>query len=1406
MHLLSHSHRLSPVCAHNTQVCNLTTYPHLMGFLRTLGVDTEPSDMSFALSTPSVEWGSLSLSGMFAQPGCLASPRFLRMWAEIVRFSKNATEVLEPSNEAVWAGKTLGDYLKKRGYSAFFADHYVVPMCAAIWSCSDDDALAWPIISLVRFWSNHHLLSLFERPVWRVLKGRSKSYVEAVVARLPDVRVRSPVESVRRLAGGGVALRVSGGATEVFDQVVLATHSDISRRILGDTATPQEAAALEAIAYQPNDIYLHTDVEWMPRKRAAWASWNCIKKEGDAAAGGGGKASLVCVTYWVNLLQNLPADSSDVFVTLNPPRPPKPETVLHKLSLAHPLLNTAAMRAQKELSTGSLQGVDGVWYAGAWCGYGFHEDGIKSAVDMCTKLCRKKKAEQVVPWEPIACDPHLTVIQSAFWRLFRNFGAAQLPPSAAIRVILPNGSETIVGNKHAQPADLALVRVIDPALFGKVVMRSDIGLGEAYMDGSFLTDDLFHMIEVLSRASCGSAAREASISSLGSIGSLLFRVSEALEMSAHRANTNTEAGSARNIAYHYDAGNDFYKLFLDKSMMYSSGVHEGLYASIEGLSPREQEKALETAQMAKLDAMIKRARLQPGEHVLEVGCGWGACAIRMAQKAGVRVTGITVSNEQLLEAKARVAAAGLSDRIEIIFCDYRHVVGTFDKIVSIEMLEAVGHEHLPSFFECLERHLKPGGLAAVQVITLPDDRYQEYCEQHSDFIRTYIFPGGHLPSLGTMTGLSSRGGLELVGCEDIGPDYAVTLRLWRDRMMERKEAILALGYPMRFIRMYEFYFAYCEAGFANGLIHDYQITWRKSHLATDAAADPSASATASGDSRQHPPLDTVTAVLLLVWFALVVTLVMSKRVMAIIGATCATFFFIRAALSSPLLGRRSFSRASTLTATVAAVTLSAGSLGVLAMCISLAPRALSPAAAIAHMILSPSPPLALLDAARLVVGTAAGFAALRAWECVRDPKQRSLWEAAGYSASLICTSAALFYDVCLIGLVPAQLCEAHSLLLRVRSLRAQAGRPPSTLLWVAAWTAYLLLRVAPHLALLGLFASSSGLPRISRVALVGLAHINLNNLAIGWGMLRAQTGETRTVALAQTHHRTQPKTDAPSASLATSPPLSKPWAVTAALAACALGLVTSIQEPAVARIIGGTSAAYAVWYALLRATGWLQPAAGSISPAEMAEWRERLSSTINAIIITVGSVLCFCEWPYAGVEGWISAHLWSHPVTFASIFVGYLQYDLCWVLYHQRATPDVASIVHHSLFIAITHYVLYAWYFKQPYAWLSLAELSTPFLNGRWFLAVSDRKSGRAYSATSFAFAITFLVTRVLGYGWGIMDMWRCYAKWKGAHWGAYAVVAGCHAGFVLNVFWARGVVAALVRAVKGGEAKAKAA
>ena len=196
--------------------------------------------------------------------------------------------------------------------------------------------------------------------------------------------------------------------------------------------------------------------------------------------------------------------------------------------------------------------------------------------------------------------------------------------------------------------------------------------------------------------------------------------------------------------------------------------------------------------------------------------------------------------------------------------------GTFDKVVSIEMLEAVGHENLPGFFKVVSRALKPGGLAAIQVITLPDDRYEAYCSQHSDFIRTYIFPGGHLPSLGAMVSISSRVGLELDGCEDVGEDYAVTLRLWRERMLARSDRIRSLGYPDRFIRMYEFYFCYCEVGFANCLIHDYQLTWRKNRLAPSAPADGTPEATEATEAMgaTSERLDPLTSVLLAVWCAI----------------------------------------------------------------------------------------------------------------------------------------------------------------------------------------------------------------------------------------------------------------------------------------------------------------------------------------------------------------------------------------------------------------------------------------------------------------------------------------------------------------------------------------------------------
>jgi len=1530
------------------QVCNLTTYPHLMGFFRALGVDTECSDMSFALSTPGVEWGSRSLSAIFAQPGSTRSPRFLRMIYEVTAFGRQAPEVLR---DASWAEKrtTLGEYLKIRRYSAFFVKNYIAPMCAAIWSCSEADALDFPVVSMVRFWINHHLLDIVERPVWRVVKGRSQAYVAAAVAQIEamggEVRTGARVEGIERdtPSKGKVAVKLAGAAKPKihFDHVVLATHADVTRAILGDGATADEAAALEAIRYQNNDVYLHSDAALMPRRREVWASWNCVQphdaKEAPAAAAGGGGGgdglgtSAVCVSYWVNLLQNLREGAPDLFVTLNPHTPPDPATVLLRTSLAHPLFNQAAIEAQARLSTGALQGVGGVWFCGAWCGYGFHEDGIRSAVHMAQRLCggENKGAASIVPWEPVACAAKLPLSSRPWLELFRRFGGAMLPTGAAVRLVLPNGAEQVLGDVAAAAAaaagdeeaaeGVATLYVRDTALFQKVVLRSDIGLGEAYMDGLFTTPDLLGFVSLLSRAACAADAKAATSSALGPLAAMAHALGERLELAKHQRNSNTKEGSAANIAYHYDAGNDFYKLFLDSSMMYSSGIHKGLYAGIEGLSFAQQEAALEEAQLAKLDAMIARAELKPGERVLEIGCGWGFFAMRMAKMVpGVHVTGITVSKEQLAEARQRVRDAGLEAQISIEFCDYRDVQGTYDKVVSIEMLEAVGHEHLPSFFGVVSRALKPGGLAAIQVITLPDARYDAYCNSHSDFIRTYIFPGGHCPSLGEMVGVGSRLGLELQGCMDIGDDYAVTLRLWRERMMARADEVRALGYPERFLRMYEFYFVYCEAGFANGLIHDYQLAWRKTAapppplpaLGAGPTADggiggldqPSAADAAAGT-------DPLTRALLLVWCGLLLRLCVDKPLMATIPAAVLLTIGVRVALR-PLLrrldGKRpaasssssSSSSSSTTTAATAkeararpaasfAEPLTALATEVIAAAASAALLAAAfaslpapSAGSFARLLLDPTTPAALAAPAQALVGTAAGFSALRVWELARTPR-RGYGAVATYAVALSCQTAALFYGKFMLAVAAAQLAAAHSAALRLRALQLLRQKPPGSALWLGAWGAFWAARALPHTALLLLFAlSGPPLPAAGpatahlnawRMATAGLAFLTAYNLAIGAQMWKARVADAAAASIANVQHR---KGDADAE--ATAADAGKPGAqgfgtlavlvgvaaavaqsaaarqaleakaasllglggvtpvelglatlallavgamatrtpaprlavdpLTAPLAACALAgtvaLTLFVQEAPCARLVLCTTAAYATLYALMRHAGVMQPPPGTLGALEAAQWRSRALSTINGVVVAAGALLCFSEWPYAGAEGWISQHIWSHPVTFASLFVGYLQWDLAWCVWHVRTSKDYESLVHHTLFVAITHYVLWGWYFKVPFAWLSLAELSTPFLNLRWFLAVLGRKDGRAYLAASLAFASTFLLTRVLGYVLGIAHLWWQRELWLPAQRGLYAVIGGCHLGLALNLYWSTSVVGALFRLRSRGAAR----
>jgi len=870
----------------------MTTYPHLVGFLEDLGVATEPSDMSFSLSVgevgraPTLEWGSHGLASLFAQPANAASPAFLGMVAEVVRFGRLAPEVLDPASP--YASLSFGAYLKARRFSDFFTRRYALPMCAAVWSVPASAVLSFPAPMLVRFWANHHLLDLTQRPVWRVVSGRSRSYVEAVVADVKDgggaVRAGCGVARVEPAAAGGRPARVftPGGLPggEAFDAVVLAVHSDTALALIGGRDGPAAAgpcaaaaAALAGLPYGENEVVLHTDAGLMPAARAAWASWNCLSRRpagtpepADPAADG----AAVCVTYWVNSLQRLPPGAPDTFVTLNPPPgcEPAPGTVARRLSLAHPVFGpgTPAVQAAIASANATEAATSRLYFGGAWAGYGFHEDGMRAAVGVVGLLTGGAPP----PWaERVARtpSPKLSLLDRAAIAAFDAFARRALKVGR-LTLILPNGAQLDYGQPAGEdvsppssipawrgaPPRSAVVRVIDPAFFRLVATRHDTGLGEAYMAGAWETPHFGGLLAVLA---ANAPHIEAARSAFGPVS----WVGDRLLAAAHAARSNTRAGSRANIEAHYDAGNAMYRLFLDETLTYSAGVHLPGDAGLggKGESGGFGDAGLAAAQVRKLDALLSAASLRPGDHVLEIGCGWGSAAIRgVTTHPDLRWTGLTLSKQQLEEATARVAAAGLAHRITLLLCDYRDCAppagrSHFDAVFSCEMVEAVGHEHLPAYFSAIGRLLRPGGRAVLQAISVPDTRYEAYTAS-SDFIREHIFPGGHLVSMGALADAANgvASGLRVVAVRDVGPDYAQTLRAWRAAWERERAGVLALGYPDTWWRKWRFYFAYCEAAFDARYIHDYQISFVK-EAGSAGGGGASGSSEASATTRATPP-------------------------------------------------------------------------------------------------------------------------------------------------------------------------------------------------------------------------------------------------------------------------------------------------------------------------------------------------------------------------------------------------------------------------------------------------------------------------------------------------------------------------------------------------------------------------
>jgi cyclopropane-fatty-acyl-phospholipid synthase len=374
-----------------------------------------------------------------------------------------------------------------------------------------------------------------------------------------------------------------------------------------------------------------------------------------------------------------------------------------------------------------------------------------------------------------------------------------------------DGDSTAYGSGDGPHAH---VTVHDPAFWRAVALGGHVGAAESYAAGEWTTPDLTALVRLFVRN------RDV----LDGLETGLARLAQPVRKALHAWNRNTRDGSRRNIRAHYDLGNDFFGLFLDETLTYSAGVFERPGASMRDAST------------AKYDRLCRKLAIGPDDHVVEIGTGWGGFALHAAGTYGCRVTTTTISREQHALASERVREAGLEDRVAVLLRDYRELEGTYDKLVSIEMIEAVGHHYFETYFRHCADLLAPHGLAAIQAITI-QDRFYESARREVDFIKRYIFPGSCIPSVSVLTGAAAPTDLRLVHFDDMTPHYAETLRRWRHRFLERWEAVADLGFDDRFRRLWEFYFCYCEGGFDEAVLGSVQFLFAKPRARVPAPAE-----------------------------------------------------------------------------------------------------------------------------------------------------------------------------------------------------------------------------------------------------------------------------------------------------------------------------------------------------------------------------------------------------------------------------------------------------------------------------------------------------------------------------------------------------------------------------------------
>ncbi|OEU17902.1 CMAS-domain-containing protein [Fragilariopsis cylindrus CCMP1102] len=833
-------------------VFNETNYPNMTKWFEVLSVLTENSDMSLSVSLDggdTLEWSSNGLDGVFAKRSQLYDRKFYKMLNDMNKFHIEAPKFLLLHKDDPRRLITTKQYLKQYNYSNEFAIYYLLPMMAALWSASMENVLDFPAIQLISFLCNHQMLQLFNRPQWKTVKGRSHTYTKRVQEILgkKKVRLSTPIVSMKKIKNDDIdnkdhhqyeLFTTDNVSVGIYDDVIFACHTDTTTSILKtddkESIDPSLIDTISKIEYSDNVVYLHSDPKLMPQRRRAWASWNCLGnsdsiKDAIGIEGKDGRMKAVYVTYWLNRLQNLDTttttgdadeegEETDIFVSLNPHDKPDPELTHKRTYLQHPQFTPSTLEARSKLlntngdNKGEYQGKNGLWFCGAWSGYGFHEDGCRSGFDIATKL-----SGIPLPWvKNVSYDLPVAICKKLMLYFLKQ---AVVEGKLLIKFndnsIMEFGNGEPCGDGLCDDAPVT-IRVFDPWMFVKVAWEYDLGLARSYMAGYFVIEPLEDVKQYNPVLRPPTEPDETSVACGDPVG--LTRL--LLLMIGNRDRLIGKGGSLKNIHAHYDLSNDLFKSFLDKeTLMYSSAI----YDCVSAPSPQRGlvfKGTLEEAQWRKLDTLLDRAQVQPGQTVLDIGFGWGGLSLHAAQKYGCTVVGITLSVEQRALAMERVKAQGLEHLITFEVIDYRTFarrpsnIGKFDRVLSCEMIEAVGHDHLHEFFWVVEQVLKPDGILVMEAITTTEERYENYLKS-TDFINTVIFPGSCCPCLHALVDAAYKGSrLTLEHIDNIGLHYAQTLADWRRRFNAQSEFVSQdLGFDDIFLRAWNYYLCYCEAGF-----------------------------------------------------------------------------------------------------------------------------------------------------------------------------------------------------------------------------------------------------------------------------------------------------------------------------------------------------------------------------------------------------------------------------------------------------------------------------------------------------------------------------------------------------------------------------------------------------------------